>query len=229
MRVDRLRLLSGAKEAKGLAVIIDVFRAFTTDAYVLANGAQGIIPVGSLEEAFKLKRINPHWILIGERGGRRVEGFDYGNSPYEIKDVDFAGKNVIQTTEAGTQGIVNARNADEIVLGSFVVAGAIVKYIEATEPETVTLVAMGSRGIEPSIEDELCAYYIEESILGRIPNFEEMKGLIREAPSGAKFFDPKQPQYKQEDFQMSLELDRFDFVMKVVKEDHWNIVKVPLT
>ncbi|MBS7631687.1 2-phosphosulfolactate phosphatase, partial [Candidatus Bathyarchaeota archaeon] len=141
----------------------------------------------------------------------------------------FTGENVIQTTEAGTQGIVNARNADEIILGSFVVAGAIVKYIEATMPEAVTLVAMGSRGTEPSIEDELCASYIEESILGRIPNFEEMKRLIRESPSGAKFFDSHQPQYKPEDFQMSLELDRFDFIMKAVKEDLLSIVKAPAT
>lgn len=229
MRVERLSLISGSKKARGLAIIIDVFRAFTTAAYVLANGAERIIPVGGLEEAFKLKRANPHWILMGERRGRRVEGFDYGNSPFEISRVDFTGKTVIQTTEAGTQGIVNARNADEIILGSFVVAGAVVSHINAAEPEVVTLVAMGSRGVEPSPEDELCAAYIEEALLGRTPNFEEMKRRIRESPSGAKFFDPEQPQYKPEDFQMALELDRFNFIMRTVKDDCLSIVKAPAT
>ena len=56
----------------GLAVIIDVFRAFTTAAVVMANGAECIVPVGGLEEAFELRRLHPDWVLMGERGGRRV-------------------------------------------------------------------------------------------------------------------------------------------------------------
>lgn len=225
MRIERYSLISGAKRARGLAVVIDVFRAFTTAAYVMENGAERIIPVGSLEEAFRLKHLHPDWVLMGERDGRRVEGFDYGNSPFEVRDVDFAGKVVIQTTGAGTQGVVNARGAEEVLLGSFVMAGAIIRHIRRIQPEVVSLVAMGSRGVEPSEEDEFCAEYIQESLQGEMPDFEEIKRRIRGAPSGAKFFDNSQPQFHEEDFQMALELDRFNFILKAVKDEGLYFVK----
>jgi 2-phosphosulfolactate phosphatase len=227
MRIDRFSLIEGAKRAKGSAVIIDVFRAFTTAAYVMANGAKLIIPVGSLEDALKLKRVNPEWVLIGEREGRRVEGFDYGNSPWEVSEVDFTDRIVIQTTSAGTQGIVNATGADEIILGSFVTAGSIIEYLCRMRPGVVSLVAMGDAGVRPNAEDELCASYIESSILGRSNNFEKIKKRIRQAPSGAKFFDPAQPQYRKYDFQMALELNRFNFILKVEVGDGNRVVKRP--
>lgn len=225
IRIERYSLISGARRARGLAVIIDVFRAFTTAAYVMANGAECIIPVGSLEEAFKLKRLHPDWVLMGEREGKHIEGFDFGNSPFEVKDVDFTGKAVIQTTGAGTQGIVNAMGTDEILLGSFVMADAIIKYIRRTQPQRVSLVAIGSRGVEISEEDELCASYIEEALKGKMLDFNEIKQCIRESPSGAKFFDPSQPQFHEEDFQMALELSRFDFALRVAKSNGLYVVK----
>lgn len=225
MRIERLSLISGAREARGVAVIIDVFRAFTTAAHVMANGAERIIPVGSLEGAFELKRLHPDWVLMGERGGRRVEGFDYGNSPWEVRDVVFTGRTVIQTTGAGTQGVVKATGADEILIGSFVIAGAIINHISRTQPEVASLVAMGSRGVEPNAEDELCADYIEGALRGRTPDFEDIRRRIRDAPSGAKFFDPAQPQFHQGDFHMALDLDRFDFILRAVKHDGLHVVK----
>jgi 2-phosphosulfolactate phosphatase len=227
MRIDRFSLIKGAKKAKGSVVIIDVFRAFTTAAYVMANGAKFIIPVGSLEEAFEFKRQNPEWLLIGEREGEKVEGFDYGNSPWEVSEVDFTGRTVIQTTSAGTQGIVNATGADEIILGSFVTANAIIEHLCRTRPEIISLVSMGDAGLRPNAEDELCASYIESSIVGGITNFEEMKKRIRRAPSGAKFFDPAQPHFRESDFNMALELDRFNFILKAeVNDGNW-VVKRP--
>jgi len=226
MEIRRLSLVSGAREAQGLAVIIDVFRAFTTAAYVMANGAECIFPVGSVEEAFELGRLNPDWILIGEREGRRVEGFDYGNSPYEVSRIDFSGRKVIQTTGAGTQGVVNARGAEEILLGSFVMAAPIVRYIRRTrQKKVVSLVAMGDVGVEPNEEDKKCADYIEGSLTGQPPDFDEIVKLVRDAPSGAKFFDPSRPQFREEDFHLALELDRFDFVLRVEMEDGLRVVR----
>ncbi|MFH1180115.1 MAG: 2-phosphosulfolactate phosphatase, partial [Candidatus Bathyarchaeota archaeon] len=117
MRIKRLSLVDGSKQATGLAVVIDVFRAFTTDAYVMANGAERVYPVATVEEAFELKQQHHDWVLMGERDGKQVPGFDYGNSPYDVKDVDFSGLSVIQTTSAGTQGLFNAYGADEILPG----------------------------------------------------------------------------------------------------------------
>ncbi len=216
MQILRLSLVEGSKEARGLTVVIDVFRAFTTAAYVMANGAECIHPVGSLEEAFRLRELNPDWVLMGERDGKKVPGFDYGNSPYEVSGVDFTGCTVIQTTSAGTQGIVNAVEAEEILLGSFVMADAIVEYIKKTSPETVSLVAMGWGGQVKSPEDESLAEYIEKRLNGLEPGFASMKQRIMEHPQGAKFFDPEQPEFVEGDFHCAMDLNRFGFCLRVV-------------
>jgi len=119
MKIKILHLIDGAKQARGLTVIIDVFRAFSTACYVFGNGAKKIIPLGDIDIAHKLKKENPNFLLIGERFGKKPEGFDYGNSPTQIENVDFTDKTIIQTTSAGTQGIANATNADEIITGGF--------------------------------------------------------------------------------------------------------------
>ncbi len=215
MEIRRLSTVAGAREARGLAVIIDVFRAFTTAAHVMANGAERIAPVLTVEESFRLKALHPEWLQIGEEGGIMVEGFDYGNSPYDASLADFTGRTVIQRTGAGTNGVVNARGAEERVLGSFVMAEAIVRYIKKEDPDVVSLVAMGNVGVEPNEEDESCAEYIEGRLRGEKPDFNEMRRRIRAAPSGAKFFDPARPQFREEDFHLALELDRFGFVLRV--------------
>jgi 2-phosphosulfolactate phosphatase len=219
LQIKRLSLVEGAKQATGLVVVIDVLRAFTTAAYVMANGAERIYPVETVEEAFKLKRSHNDWILMGEREGKQVPGFDYGNSPYDVKDIDFTGKNVIQTTSAGTRGLFNAYQADEILPGSFVMADAIVDYIKQRDPETLSIVAMGWGGMQKSPEDELLGAYIEEKLLGLEPDFNEMKAEIRADPQGAKFFDKNQPLFKEGDFHCAMDINRFDFCLRLVKAD----------
>lgn len=224
MEIRRLSLIEGAKKAEGLAVVIDAFRAFTTAAHVMANGAEQILPVGSVEEAFELRRQHPDWVLMGEEGGKRVEGFDFGNSPYDASLADFSMKTVVQRTGAGTQGVVNARRADNILLGSFVMAGAIVRFIKRAQPEVVSLVAMGDVGVEPNAEDEGCAEYIEGCLKGKPPDFEKIRKRIRDAPSWRKFFDPSRPWFRAVDLRLALELNRFDFVLEVVRGD-WLYVR----
>src|SRR5215468_10039874 len=99
-------LLEGAKRATGSVAVIEVFRAFTTAAVALANGATSIVMVRSVEEALALRDAGIGQICMGEVRGRAPVGFDYGNSPFEISGVDFQGKTIIQWTSAGTQGIV---------------------------------------------------------------------------------------------------------------------------
>ena len=81
MNITIRRLIEGAKKAEGLAVIIDVFRAFSLECYLFAAGAAGIRPVRSIEETFAWRKKDPECLLIGERHGRMIEGCDLGNSP----------------------------------------------------------------------------------------------------------------------------------------------------
>ena len=219
MEIRRLHLLEGARQATGTAVIIDVFRAFTTAAFVMANGAERIIPVAGIDEAFRLRELHPGWIIMGEQHGKPIPGFDYGNSPADIEHVDFTGRTVVQRTSSGIQGIILAGGADEVLLGSFVMAEATSSYIRGRKPDVVSLVAMGWEGRNESIEDELCADYIEARIRGKRPDFEEMRAKIRVDPQGAKFFDPGQSHFRERDFHLAMSLDRFGYALKVVRGD----------
>jgi len=219
MNITIHHLIEGAQSATGLTVIIDVFRAFSTGCYVFANGAGKIIPVGDLGTAYRLKKENPHFILMGERNGKMQPGFDYGNSPTKIENVDFSGKTVIQTTSAGTQGLVNAKNADEIITGSFVNAGAIAEYIRRRHPETVSLVAMGKNGVEEAMEDSLCAQYLKSILEGRQMDFNKIYKNLLEGGAGKEFFDSGYDWKPQRDFELCLNLNRFEFILKVEKLD----------
>jgi 2-phosphosulfolactate phosphatase len=84
MEISIHSLLEGATRATGTVVIIDVFRAFTTAAVALANGASKIVMVGTVEEALALRDAGSGHVCIGEVGGRAPDGFDFGNSPFEI-------------------------------------------------------------------------------------------------------------------------------------------------
>ena len=215
MEIRRLSLLDGARRAAGTAVIIDVFRAFTTAAFVVANGAETILPVGNVEEALTLRRNHPGWLIMGEVHGHKVPGFDYGNSPDEVSGIDFKGKTVIQRTSSGVQGILAASGADEIILGSFVLAEATVEYIKRRNPNVVSIVAMGWEGDYEAIEDELCAEYLEARLWGEHPDFLKMARRIRDDPQGAKFFDKSQTTFREGDFHAAMSLDKFTFALKV--------------
>ena len=209
-----MQLVEGAKQAKGLTVIIDVFRAFTTACYVMGNGAEKIIPVGDIGIAYRLKAENPDFILMGEREGIIQAGFDYGNSPTHIENLDFTDKTIVLTTSAGTQGIVNAKNAEEIITGSFVNAQAIVNYIKTRKPKHLSLVCMGYDCLYPIEEDTLCAEYLRNVLENRPNNMDNIIEFLKSG-SGKRFFDPDNKDFSPEmDFHLCMQLNKFNFVLK---------------
>ncbi len=218
MNIKILQLLEGARQASGLTVVIDVFRAFSTACYLYGAGAERIFPVGEVEQAFRLKEQFPDAILLGERHERKVQGFDFGNSPTHIAGLDLKGKTVIMTTSSGTRGIANATGADEIVTGSFVNAGAIVRYIRHRSPEVVSLVCMGYEGHTPTQEDTFLAEYVRAQLTGEKIDFEQMKNILRTG-DGARLLDPANHEWSPAtDFDLCLDRDRFNFVLKIIHE-----------
>lgn len=217
MNIEILQLTEGAKKAKGLTVVIDVFRAFTTACFIMNNSAEAIYPVGSVEEAFRLKDILPNCLLVGERNEVIVPGFDYGNSPANIEHTDFSGKNIVHTTSAGTPGIVNAVNADEIITAAFVNAPAVVRYIKKAAPENVSIVCMGKAALSPAEEDTWCAEYIRALLLGEDYDIKDRLLKLREL-EGRRFFRPdNQEQCPERDFFLSTLVGIFDFVLRAEK------------
>ena len=89
MKISILHLLEGARKSEGLTVIIDVFRAFSTECYIFDKGADRILPVGDVEQARVLHNEHPDYILVGERQEQKIEGFHFGNSPSLLTDFEF--------------------------------------------------------------------------------------------------------------------------------------------
>jgi 2-phosphosulfolactate phosphatase len=179
MEISIYSLLEGAERATGTVAVIDVFRAFTTAAVAFANGASTIVMVRTVEEALALRDAGIGQNCMGEVGGKAPDGFDYGNSPFEISGVDFGGKTIIQRTSAGTQGIVAAGNrAVRLYAASLVTAEATVRALLSGSPDQVSLVAMGENGLNRTDEDELCAIHLRNRLEGRLGDPDAIRRLI---------------------------------------------------
>lgn len=213
MVVNVVECLNGARQARGLAVVIDVFRAFSVACHAVENGAVEYYAVDTVDGARQLAGERGS-LLMGERDCVKVDGFDHGNSPTEIEHVDFTGKSVVHTTSAGTRGLLACEHADEILTGSFVNAKAIVEYIRRREPELVTLVAMGTAGTMRAQEDMMCAMYLKNELEGYPNSFETLRSFLASVDSAQKFFDQSKEYAPERDFDLCMELDRFDFVLK---------------
>ena len=213
MNVEILQLAEGAKKATGTAVIIDVFRAFTVEAYLFAQGANEIYAIYDEDLARQMKKEDTERILIGERHGKILPGFDYGNSPSRIYQKDFRGKTIIHSTTNGTLGIKNAQNATDVFVASLVNAKATAEAIQQTKPENVSLVCMGWEGKETE-EDTLCAQYIASILKNQMTEDIQGKANALRYTEGKKFFDPlQQDVFPQEDFALCVDVDRFDFAI----------------
>lgn len=216
MEIQIVHYADGAARARGPAVIIDVFRAFSAACYAFDRGAEKIIATQTLETARALKRQHPGYLLMGERHAQKPPDFDFGNSPSELVKADLAGKTLVHTTHAGTRALLAAANADPVITGSFVNAGAIVEYIRKLSPASVYLVCAGFEGDKQAAEDFMCAQYIEQRLRGQKPGFAPIPPQLKTAPSALRFFDPQDPASPEIDFHMCLDLDRFDFVIRRV-------------
>lgn len=212
-------LLEGARRARGTVVIVDVFRAFTTAAVAFSRGAAKIVMVAEPDEALALKARGRGDLCVGEVNGIRPAEFDFGNSPFEMAGADIEGKVIIQSTRAGTTGVAAATEASAVYAASFVVARATACAILQDSPPLVTIVAMGWNADLRTDEDELCALYLRNLLEGREPSTDALQQLVRASGQVGKFYDPAQPHFHPEDCDMALDVNRYDFAIRVARED----------
>jgi 2-phosphosulfolactate phosphatase len=225
MRIAILSLLDGAQQARGAVAVIDVFRAFTTAAVALANGASHIVMVGSVEEALHLRASRRAALCMGEVGGRAPPGFDFGNSPFLIADVDFSGKVIAQRTGAGTQGIVAATGAEHLYAASLVTAKATAQALRSHRAQQVSLVAMGNNAVIRTDEDELCAMHLRNLLEGRPGNAEAVRQVILAGGEIRRFHDSSDPHHPR-DLDIALDVDRFDFAIRVRVEEGRPVARI---
>jgi 2-phosphosulfolactate phosphatase len=220
MRVELAYGIESAPTARGHVVVIDVLRAFTCAAFAFDRGAESIVLVSTADDAFAVKRARPDVLLMGEVGGRLIPGFDFSNSPHDLANSGdrLRGRTLVQRTGSGTQGVVAARNADAVYLGSLPVASATCRRLRAVGAGTVTLLAMGSPSGLDGAEDVACRTYIADLLAGREPCRETAIRTVRECKAGRMAFDPAIDWFTPGDLDCATAIDAFDFAMPVTRE-----------
>ena len=215
MRIKRLSLRKGSEAAEGLAVIIDVFRAFSCEPLMFHYGARAVILEGDVDKCLAMRR---GAVLVGERDGLPIPGFDLTNSPFLIMKKGrpfFYRKKVIHRTTSGVTGALAAlERCDDVLLASFLTARATVQYIRQKAPEIVSIVAMGNRAVSKAPEDEFCADYIE-SLLTDKP-YDHLRAIreILRSETARKFLRGDKSYYPREDPLICLQRDLFDFALR---------------
>jgi 2-phosphosulfolactate phosphatase len=222
MKIVCDRLYNGALAARGVAVIIDVFRAFTCAPLLFSMGVEKLFLIATPEQAFTLKEKDRDLILMGEVSGIPIKGFDFGNSPSEIlrKGPEFfEGRTVLQRTSSGVQGALLALDAaDEVLLGSYALAGSTVKYLLSKKPEIVSLVAMGWELKEIAPEDEWCVRYLSHLLgNGSYDHNEALREIVFHKTT-QRFLRREETYFPPEDPLICLQRDVYDFALRAVKQ-----------
>jgi 2-phosphosulfolactate phosphatase len=222
MKIICESLYDGALAARGVAVIIDVYRAFTCAPLLFSMGIEKLFLIATPEEGFALRERDRDLLLVGEVSGIPIKGFDVGNSPSEILRKGprfFKGRTVLQRTSSGVQGALLAlKVADEVLLGSYAVAGATARYILSRKPETVSLVAMGWELKERSPEDEGCARYLSHLLgNGSYDPIEAIRDIVFHKNT-LRFLRGREDAFPPEDPLICLQRDVYDFALKAEKQ-----------
>lgn len=139
-------------------VVVDILRATSCMTTAFAHGISAITPFAELQECLAMK--SEHYFTAGERDGKKVDGFDLGNSPFEYMDEKLRGKKIAFTTTNGTQAIARSTGAREIIIGSFLNLSAITDHLKKSDNNVLVLCA-GWRG-KVNLEDTLFAGAVVE-------------------------------------------------------------------
>lgn len=127
------------KEQDSIVVVVDILRATSAICTAIHHGVGSMIPVAGVDEALHYKQQG--YLVAAERNAIKLEGFDFGNSPYHFMDEALAGKNIVISTTNGTQAIAAATDAGEIVIGSFLHLSALADWLHLQQKNIIVLCA----------------------------------------------------------------------------------------
>ncbi len=132
--------------ADATVVVLDVFMATTTLLTILENGARGVYPAGTLEEAEELRRRLTDPLRGGEQDAERIEGYDCGPFPEEYSPEVVADRDVVFVTTNGTRALADVASAERVLIGCLRNAPAVARWLTESGAESVYLVCAGSGG-----------------------------------------------------------------------------------
>ena len=152
-------------------VVIDVLRATTTIAWALHHGAEAVQTFADLDE---LKARSNEWpessrLLLGERGGKRLSGFDLGNSPVDVIPELVSGKRLFMSTTNGTRSLNVARNAARLYTLCLPNRSAVAEKLLSENPTQLVILGSGWED-SYSLEDSLAAGALAAFLLDNTSN-----------------------------------------------------------
>jgi len=212
--------IDGAREARGVVVVIDVLRSFSVSAYALAGGARECLLVSTIAEALTLAQRIPDAIICAEEHGLPVPGIAISNSPTQIRAAHIQRRTLIQRSSAGTPVMGAVQSSDGMFAGSLVVASATAQACLSRRPTAVTLVASGDFP-----EDHACALYIEAVLRGTSVDLDALLQPLRDSERYRKFMAGEWPGFATSDIELSLAVDRFDFAMPATRHKGYIALK----
>lgn len=219
MQIERLSLAAGARAATGVAVVIDVFRAFTCAPLMLHLGARRVILEGDPE---RCRAMRGDAVLVGEHNELPLPGFDLTNSPSLILEAGralFSGRDVIHRTTSGVTGALTAlERCEHVFLGAYVTAEATAAAVRALAPARVSLVAMGVRSAAAAPEDERCGDCLEHLLAGRPYDHVAACAEILANETARRFLRGDQPHLPAADPALCLQRDLFDFALNAERQ-----------
>src|SRR5688572_30244568 len=143
-------------------VVIDILRATSCMTTAFAHGINSITPFAQLEDCLAMKAKG--YFTAGERDGKKVDGFDLGNSPFEYQSPHLKGQKIAFTTTNGTQAIVKSLGAREVIIGSFLNLSAVADHLK-NSTENILVVCSGWKG-RVNLEDTLFAGAVVDKLAG---------------------------------------------------------------
>lgn len=146
-----------------VVVVVDVFRVGTTICAAFGQGLDKIIPVSTIEETKKYK--DKGFPVAGERGGVKLDFADFGNSPFEISSADLKGKTLVVTSTNGTQAIELAKDAGQVVIGTFTNLSFIADWLLSLNRNIVIFCSGWQQSI--SLEDNVFAGALTDELIQR--------------------------------------------------------------
>lgn len=213
MEVVHATGIEGARQAQGLAVVIDVLRSFTVSAYALAGGARECRLVTTTDEARALTAATPGAVICAEEEGLPLPGIAISNSPTLIKGADLKGRVLVQRSTAGTPVAAAVRTGVDIFAASLVVARATVQACLLRQPDVLTLIASADHP-----EDHACALYMEAIIKNEQPDVERLLQPLKNSERYAHAMIGAWPGFPPTDLELALQPDCFTFAMPVTRE-----------
>jgi 2-phosphosulfolactate phosphatase len=160
------------------AIAVDVLRATSTIATVLAAGGEAVQVFSDLDQLIEVSEKWPSEkrLRAGERGGAKVPGFELGNSPLDCTPELVQGRRLFISTTNGTRALQRVQDSPNLLAAALINRAAVVQFLQELQPETVWIVGSGWEG-SFSLEDTVCAGAIAHSLLQQTKlSLEELAG-----------------------------------------------------